>query len=191
MADRGLGNGRPRRALEQRPQRALRSPAQVDPYAHDRDETPIERLDRNWNELLQELRVTQTGIQILSGFLLILPFQPLFPRDSPELVTVYLLALLFGTLATGLMVAPVTAHRLLFRHHVKDRLVTFGDRAAKTGLFCLAVTVGLVVTLVVGTVIGVETGRAAGIAALLVLVVLWMVVPIAIRRRYGRDRIDE
>lgn len=163
---------------------------EADPYAHDRAETPIERLDRNWNELLQELRVTQTGIQILSGFLLILPFQPLFPRDSPELVTVYLLALLFGTLATGLMVAPVTAHRLLFRHHVKDRLVAFGDRAAKIGLFCLAVTLGLVVTLVVGTVIDTGVGRVAGAVALLVLVMLWMVVPMVIRRRYGRDRID-
>lgn len=177
-----LGHGRTRRTPGQR--------HEDDPYAQERDETPIARLDRNWSELLQELRVTQTGIQILSGFLLILPFQPLFPREVPELVAVYLLALLFGTLATGLMVAPVTAHRLLFRHRVKDRLVTFGDRAAKTGLFSLAMTMGLVVTLVVGTVVSLPAGRVAGFLALVALMVLWMAVPIAIRRRYGRDRLD-
>ena len=36
------------------------------------DESEAERLTRNLNELLQELRVTQTGIQILTGFLLTL-----------------------------------------------------------------------------------------------------------------------
>ncbi|TPX04580.1 sodium:proton antiporter, partial [Schumannella luteola] len=31
-----------------------------------RDETEAERLDRNWNEILQETRVVQTGTQILT-----------------------------------------------------------------------------------------------------------------------------
>ena len=100
----------------------------------ERDESPAERLDRNWSELLQELRVTQTGIQILSGFLLTLPFQSRFDDLSPWLVAIFLTAVVLGTLTTGVIVAPVTAHRLLFRRHAKDVLVMAGDRMAKAGL---------------------------------------------------------
>src|SRR5439155_6937869 len=47
-----------------------------DRYAQERpNESPTERLDRNWNDILQELRVVQTGVQLLTGFLLTLPFQ--------------------------------------------------------------------------------------------------------------------
>lgn len=43
-----------------------------------RNETSAERIDRNWNEMLQELKVVQTGMQILAGFLLTVPFQQRF-----------------------------------------------------------------------------------------------------------------
>lgn len=150
--------------------------------AAERDETAAERLDRNWVELLQELRVTQTGIQILSGFLLILPFQQRFTELSPVLLGVYLGAVGFAALSTALAVAPVAAHRLLFRMHAKDSLVSFGDVVAKVGLACVAVTVGLVVTLVLGVIFDPATGIGVGLAALLVFAVLWGVVPLTIRR---------
>ena len=63
-----------------------------EPSPTERNETPAERLDRNWSELLQELRVTQTGIQILTGFLLILPFQARFLDLDPALVAVFLVS---------------------------------------------------------------------------------------------------
>ena len=94
----------------------------------ERHETPAERLDRNWSELLQELRVAETGIQILTGFLLILPFQARFATVSPFLVGVFLAAVLLAALATALVLAPVAAHRLLFRRHEKDVLVNLGAR---------------------------------------------------------------
>jgi len=53
-----------------------------DPGENERDESPAERLDRNWSELLSGLRVGQTGIQILSAFLLTLPFQAQIGRAS-------------------------------------------------------------------------------------------------------------
>ena len=149
----------------------------------ERHETPAERLDRNWSELLQELRVTQTGIQILTGFLLILPFQARFPTVSPFLVGVFLAAVLLAALATALVLAPVAAHRLLFRRHEKDVLVNLGGAMAKAGLICLAVTVGLVATLVVGVVVSETAGIVTGICALLVFALLWVVVPLSLSRR--------
>lgn len=156
-----------------------------EPDGPERDETSAERLDRNWNELLQELRVTQTGIQILSGFLLILPFQSRFRELTAGLEAVYLSALLFGTLATGLMVAPVTAHRLFFRLHVKDRLVALGNNLAKAGLLCVAVTVGLVVTLVVGVTVDTLVGAIAGVIAFLTFTLLWVGLPMIVVRRHS------
>lgn len=149
----------------------------------ERHETPAERLDRNWSELLQELRVTQTGIQILTAFLLILPFQARFATVDDFLVGVFLAAVLLAALATALVLAPVTAHRLLFRMHEKDVLVNLGGVMAKAGLVCLALTVGLVATLVVGVVAGDIAGIIAGIGSLVVFVALWVAVPLTLVRR--------
>lgn len=160
---------------------------QHDLLENEREETPAERLDRNWSELLQELRVKQTGVQILLGFLLILPFQATFADLPFALLIVYLLAIFFGTIATGLMVAPVTAHRVLFRLHAKDSLVSLGDNLAKAGLVCLALTMGLVVTLTVGTVIGVGVGMLVGAAVLLMFLLLWLVLPLLVLRRHRNE----
>jgi hypothetical protein len=73
-----------------------------------RGETEQERINRNWDELLQELRVTQTGVQILTGFLLTLPFQQRFALLDDTQQAVYLTTVGFAVLATGLLVAPVS-----------------------------------------------------------------------------------
>lgn len=70
-----------------------------------------EVLDRNWNELLQELRVAQTGTQIIIGFLLTVPFSSGFPRLEDHQKILYLVVLLGSVVATGLNVAPVAYHR--------------------------------------------------------------------------------
>ncbi|MDY6999819.1 MAG: DUF6328 family protein, partial [Actinomycetota bacterium] len=82
-----------------------------------RRETEMERLDRNWNSLLQELRVVQTGVQVLTGFLLTLPFQGRFDILDGGMQNVYLVTVCTAVLSTALLVAPVAMHRLLFRRH--------------------------------------------------------------------------
>jgi hypothetical protein len=107
------------------------------------DENEAERLTRNLNELLQELRVTQTGIQILTGFLLTLPFSQRF-KDLDALQRGTFLAILTGSvIATGLIVAPVAFHRVLFRHGERPWLVKAANRAALAGLVSLAFFAGL------------------------------------------------
>src|SRR5215217_8125607 len=104
-----------------------RSERTVGEGAPGRGETETERLDRNWNEMLQELRVTQTGTQILTGFLLTLAFQPRFQELDQFQVGVYLVLVGLAVLATCLGLAPVTLHRALFRQQAKDRIVHTGD----------------------------------------------------------------
>ena len=89
----------------------------------DRDETEAERLDRNWTSLLQELRVTQTGVQLLTGFLLTLPFQQRFTVLDGTMRTIYLITVACSIGSTVLLVAPVALHRVLFRRHRLDAIV--------------------------------------------------------------------
>src|SRR6476620_3435932 len=114
----------------------------------DPDESEAERLTRNLNELLQELRVTQTGIQILTGFLLTLPFSQRF-QDLDAVHRGAFLAILTGSvIASELVTSPVAFHRVLFRHVQRPWLVEAANRAARAGLSFLALTTSGVVWLV-------------------------------------------
>src|SRR5690348_10009919 len=102
-----------------------------------RSETETQRLDRNWNSLLQELRVVQTGVQLLTAFLLTLPFQQRFDRLDATMRAVYLATVTFSVLSTLMLVAPVAMHRLLFRQHRIRVLVSASHRIAYVGLVFL------------------------------------------------------
>ena len=103
-------------------------PEAAERWDADRDETEAERLDRNWSSLLQELRVAQTGVQLLTGFLLTLPFQQRFTQLDTTMRTIYLVTVACSLASTLLLVAPVAMHRVLFRKH---RLKTLGVGGAQ------------------------------------------------------------
>jgi putative copper export protein len=148
-----------------------------DPYAGLRHETPTERSDRNWVELQQVLRVVQTGVQLLTGFLLTLPFQTRFDTLDRFQRAVYLTTLLLAVVALTSFVAPVAYHRALFQRRSKATLVAAASRFARAGLAMVA----LVLTGGVLLVVDVVAGRAAGIATasgvLLLVVVCWYLLP--------------
>ncbi|MEA5456444.1 DUF6328 family protein [Sinomonas sp. JGH33] len=109
-----------------------------------RRETYAEKLDRNWGEILQELRILQTGLQLIAGFLLTLPFQSRFSSLDEYQRWLYLGTVLTAAVALAVVLMPLSVHRWLFRRQVKNRLVASGAWAAKTGL-------GLAAALLVGT----------------------------------------
>lgn len=147
-----------------------------------RRETTNQRMDRNWNELLQELRVAQTGVQILTGFLLTVPFQSRFTELDGYQRSVYLVLVVLAITATALIVAPVSLHRVLFRRHRKESLVEHADQLAQAGLAALALVLGGSALLLFDIVLGRAAGVAAGATVLLVLAVLWVVVPVRLAR---------
>ena len=156
------------------------------PLVDDRHETPTERLDRNWGEILQELRVTQTGIQILTGFLLTVPFQQRFTDLSSQQRVFYLVLVMLAAVTTGLMVAPVSLHRMLFRRRAKSALVTEADRLMRVGLVFLALTVSGVVLLVFDVVTTRPIALTASLALLTGLVAAWFVLPALLGRASRR-----
>jgi Family of unknown function (DUF6328) len=148
-----------------------------------RDETPLERLDRNWADLLQELRVIQTGVQLLTGFLLILPFQSRFDQLSTAQQTIYLVTLGASVISTGFLIAPVSLHRFLFRRHARRVTVDVAHRLSQIGLLMLAVAMIGVVLLIFDVVAGPTAGWIAATLTLLMLAALWVALPLILRRR--------
>ncbi|MBP3044571.1 sodium:proton antiporter [Arthrobacter jiangjiafuii] len=154
----------------------------------ERRETALERTDRNWNDLLQELRVLQTGIQILTGFLLTLPFQPRFQELTPVQVLVYLSLVLMSVLITALLMATVVMHRTFFQQRIKSELVRSSDVLLRITI----VLVGLILVGTLGLIFDLVLGSGVGLIAAgtftIVLVLLWAVLPRHIRTRALRRR---
>jgi hypothetical protein len=149
--------------------------------APDRDETRQQRVDRNWNELLQELRVTQTGVQLLAGFLLTLPFQERFSDLSTAQEVDYLLVVVLAMTSTGLLIAPVSFHRAVFRRQEKEWLVLAAHWAARVGIALMCVAMAGVAWLVFSVVVGYTAAWLASGLMGLFLVGLWFVVPLYAR----------
>ncbi|NUU32197.1 DUF6328 family protein [Arthrobacter sp. C9C5] len=152
-----------------------------------RDETFDEKMDRNWAELLQELRVLQTGVQILAGFLLTLPFQSRFETLDGFQLTLYLSNVVLAALTTALILLPVSAHRRLFRKGLKDTLVASADRIAKVALAGVALLSVGTSSLVFDVTAGRTAGLTAGGALLALLLILLVLIPNRLRRKAGRE----
>lgn len=148
-----------------------------------RNETREEQLDRNWAELLQELRVLQTGVQILAGFLLTLPFQERFGRLDNFQVTLYLVNVVIAALTTAFILLPVSVHRRLFRQRLKATLVSSADSITKIALGGVAVLSIGTATLVFDVTAGRSAGLTAGGILLAILLVLLIYVPLRLNRR--------
>ncbi|HEV2635243.1 MAG TPA: DUF6328 family protein [Actinocrinis sp.] len=152
-----------------------------------RDETAQERADRMWDELLQEVRVSQTGAQILFGFLLSVAFTPRFATLGGFDKGLYVVIVVLGACATGALITPVCLHRALSGHDVKPRLVRVAGRFVALGLGLLALTIATALLLLLRT----ATGHPALATVLSVLVlgwfcVCWLLLPRVLLRRAER-----
>ena len=153
-----------------------------------RDESEADRLDRNYGELLQELRVAETGVQILFAFMLSIAFQQRFQTLDDVQRTIYVITLLFCTVSIGLLVAPVAFHRLTFRQGLKDELVKITNLLALAGTSFLLLAVLSGVLLIFDYVVG--RGFAVTVTAVLAVLFigLWVVLPLWRRRAEEKRR---
>jgi Family of unknown function (DUF6328) len=151
----------------------------VDP-TDGRNETLNERMDRNWNEILQELRVTQTGTQIFTGFLLTIAFQARFGALTTFQVRVYLILVVTAVLTTALGLAPVNLHRALFRKGVKMTIVQTAHVIMRFTLAGVAIMLIGTVLLIFDLVIDRRAALIAAGATLLVVIII-AVLPAVVR----------
>jgi hypothetical protein len=152
------------------------------PATAGRRESPLERADRNWDELLGELRVTQTGVAILFSVLLTVPFSARFEGVDEFSQRVYVVALVLSASTTVTLIGPVAFHRLLFAKGRKPQLVHVGNRMAVVGLGLLWLTLGSVLLLVTDVVLPREAAVLVSATFVVGTAALW-VVPAALSRR--------
>ncbi|WP_307479492.1 DUF6328 family protein [Microbacterium trichothecenolyticum] len=150
-----------------------------------RPESPAQRADRNWNDILQELRVLQTGTQILTGFLLALAFQSSFADLDTGQRVLYLALVALSALSAVVALAPVALHRAVFRLRVKPALVRVGHASLRGALVLVCLLLVGVVTFVFDVVVGRGAAVTAGVVLAAIILVLWVAVPLTIRHRGG------
>lgn len=148
-----------------------------------RGEGPLQRADRNMAELLQELRVAQTGVQILFAFLLTLSFTERFGSIDDVQRWMYVVTLLCSVLTAGLLVAPAAVHRVTFRRGVKAETVQMGHRLFTMGLGTLVLTLTGSVLLVFDVAVGRSFAITAATVVGVVLAALWFLLPLPLLRR--------
>jgi SNF family Na+-dependent transporter len=144
----------------------------------DRNETEDERLDRKWADLLQELRVMQTGAQLTAGFLLTLPFTTKFPSLDDFQQTLFLVLVVVAALTTAVVITPVAVHRRISGEHVKGRLVATAHKLVGVGLTLLAVLVTGIVVLVFDVVVDRTTALVVGAVVAAILTGLLIALPL-------------
>ncbi len=182
-AERGSGGGLAATA----PRRAADSPGS--PNGGARNETGLERLDRNMEELTGELRVVVTGVQVLFAFLLIVPFDVGFEHVGDFERSVYLVTLVLSALAAVCTIAPSASHRVLFRHDDKRAIVFNSNRVVIAGLAFLALAMCGCLLLVTTKLFGTTAGVLTACLGALPFALLWFAIPLRrlwlLERRHG------
>jgi cation transport ATPase len=150
-----------------------------------RGETPLQRVDRQYGELLQEVRVAQTGVQFLLAFLLTVVFTPRFLELTASQKMIYVITLVLGAAATALLMAPVPFHRIVFRRRLKRELVTTASLLTLGGLTLLVLTISSALLLIFDVVLGFRYAIWLTLGIVVWFGLWWYAVPLwqVLRRR--------
>ena len=148
-----------------------------------RDETEDERADRNYADLLQELRVAQTGVQFLFAFLLTLAFTQRFGQITSFQKGVYVATLIANAVASALLIGPVPFHRIMFRRGLKPRLVHGSDYMARGGLAMLLLAINGAVFLILDVVLKGALPLVLSAIVFVWFLTVWYVVPLTVREK--------
>ena len=152
-----------------------------------RHETEEERADRMWSELIQEVRVAQTGVQILFGFLLTVVFYPKYGQLPDTDQHIYIVTVVLGACATGALIGPVSLHRLVSGRRVKPRAVRLAARLTFLGLVLLLATMTSALLLILRG--ATHDSYVPWLVAAVVAwyLVCWFGLPLWARRRHTAD----
>jgi hypothetical protein len=149
-----------------------------------RGETPLQRADRAYGEILQEVRVAQTGVQILFAFLLALAFTTRFAAVTGFRRDLYVLTLMLCAGSAALLIAPAAYHRVVYRRRLKQHLVRVANRLALSGLMMLLLAIVSALLLILDVVLGAGPALFLGTGALAWFVAWWFVLPVWSRLRH-------
>jgi hypothetical protein len=162
----------------------------MSPDGHDewnagaRGETPLQPADRAYGEILQEVRVAQTGVQILFAFLLTLAFTNRFADTTHFERLIYVVTLMLCAAATALLIAPAAFHRVVYRRRLKHHLVQVANRLALSGLVLLLLDIISAILLILDVVLGFSPALFLALGGLSWFVTWWFILPVWSRLRH-------
>jgi cation transport ATPase len=161
---------------------------QPEPVGYTRaTEDARKQLDRHWTELMQEIRLAQTGTQILFAFLLAIAFQPRLQEADKFTHDVYLGTLITSAMAVGLFLAPISFHRIVFQQNLRDRLVPITHNLATAALVLLVISMCGGILLAVDAVLSRSAAFVVMTIVLIWFVAFWYALPAWVRRSANRD----
>lgn len=144
-------------------------------------------------ELLQEVRVVQTGVQVLFAFLLILPFNSGFVEADDLGRTVYAVSLGCAAVASALLIGPAAYHRHRFRRleeetaSDKKEMIITQDHLAAGGILFLALAMTGSVFMVLNVLFGTLTATIVAGSLVLTYGWFWYALPVSRRIRNSRS----
>lgn len=156
-----------------------------EPRDEGRDETEDEKADRKWNELLQELRVMQTGTQLTAGFLLTLPFASRFEDLDDYQRRFYLVLVVVALVTTAFVITPIAVHRRVSGKQIKDRLVRLASALTAAVLTGLALLIVGIATFLFDVVAGRDASYVVGVPLLVLVLALLVALPEGMLRRHA------
>ena len=155
-----------------------------------RHEMPLQRVDRAYGEILQEVRVAQTGVQILFAFLLTLAFTARFKSITPVQRDIYVVALMLAAAATALLIAPAAFHRVIYRRRLKQHLVHAANKLALAGLVLLLLAMIAALVLILDVTAGMGTAVILASGMLTWFFTWWFILPVYSRVRHSAGADD-
>lgn len=166
------------------PQASEQSPVDTGEFLLDFDgETPKAKLNREYAEILQEVRIAQSGIQIMFASLLALGITPAFAGSSSFQRAMYCASLLCAIGAAGTLLAPAVLHRLLQGRGLKRELITAMHRYLLTGMVFLAFALSSALVVILDFALGTPWAIGCGGVAMVWFVALWLLAPMRTRSR--------
>ncbi|MEW2415523.1 DUF6328 family protein [Streptomyces sp. NPDC046866] len=152
--------------------------------ANGRHESANERADRQWQELVQEIRVAQTGVQILFGFLLTVAFTAQFQNLARADRAIYIVTVVLGSLATGALIGPVALHRIVAGRRIKPQAVRWASRLTFAGLVLLLATLVAALFLILRVAADHSLVPWLVIGVLAWYLLCWFALPLWVRSRH-------
>jgi membrane protein CcdC involved in cytochrome C biogenesis len=142
-------------------------------------ETEKERVDRELIELLNEVRIVLPGVQVLFGFLLVVPFQQTF-RDVTDFERqLFIVAFLTAMAASVFLIAPSSYHRIRFRSGDKRQMLETSNKFVLSGVGLLAVSLTTSAYLVTDYIYGPTAGALVALIAAVFLAWFWFGLPLS------------
>ena len=127
------------------------------------------------DDMLQELRILLQGAQVLTAFLIVLPFNQGFDKIHDFEKWVYTATFLCSITSMIFFSAPAAHHRLARPLRNRVLFKTFATRMILVGLVALSFALILITQLVVSHVIGsVVSLLVTAFVSVLILIIWWL-----------------